>query len=58
MYLVDVFHMIMQYSMHASARRSMYEELYKYDPELENIFAEHPKKVFYWLLGREMNGMS
>ena len=42
MYLVeDVFHMIMQCPMHASACRSMQEELYRYDPELENIFAEH-----------------
>ena len=59
MYLVEnVHHMIMQCPSHVVARRAVYDGLYEYDPYLETIFSESPDRVFHWLLGGVIPGMS
>ena len=55
MYVVeDMHHLLMQCPHFHDRRQQMLERIYENAPEVEEIFANDPPKVFAWLLGKEI----
>ena len=52
----DLKHLVLQCPYYEYIRRKMFNDLYVLDSGLENLFIEHPNKVFQWLIGMNIDG--
>ena len=52
----DLKHLVLQCPCYEYIRRKMFNDLYVLDSGLENLFIEHPNKVFQWLIGMNIDG--
>ena len=52
----SVYHLIMQCPANEESKKSMFRDILKIDSNFDERSHEKPEEMFYWLLGKPING--